>query len=130
MTFVTLQKTCEKLHINTNHFYWYCDQNFCIHRSARILKLWETRLLKDGFIMLYIRQSEYGLHQLVRRRKSDVCSYNNLHVIVLQDNILPDLIYWSGRMELKMYRFQKEISSWVWLSNSVYFNYHSMNCWG
>jgi hypothetical protein len=36
-------------------------------------------------------QSEYGLHQLVRRRKLDVGSYNNLHVIVLQDNLLPDL---------------------------------------
>jgi len=62
------------------------------HRVARVLKLWETGLLEDGFIILYIMQSEYGLYQLERRRKSDARSYNNLHVIVLQDNLLPDLI--------------------------------------
>lgn len=91
LKFFTLQKTCDKLRTDTRHFYWYCDQNFCIHRVARILKLWEVRLLEDGFIILYIMQSEYGLHHLVRG-KSDVRSYNNLHVIVLQDNLLPDLI--------------------------------------
>jgi hypothetical protein len=91
LPFVTLQKKWEKLR-KTLAIFVYSVIKLCIQRVGRILNLWETRLLEDGFIIRYVMQSEYGLYQLERRWKLDVRCYNDLHVIVLQDNWLPDLL--------------------------------------